>query len=66
MTAVSFLLQGCDLIFVVCVGWEFYNVETIALDYPDVYWIWVDNATGADRALARQRSWATRSVMSVT
>ena len=32
---------------VVCVGWEFYNVETIALDYPDVYWIWVDNATGA-------------------
>ena len=32
---------------VVCVGWEFYNVETIAPDYPDVHWIWVDNATGA-------------------
>ncbi|MCC8067498.1 MAG: BMP family ABC transporter substrate-binding protein [Clostridiales bacterium] len=32
---------------VVCVGWEFYNVETIALDYPDVYWIWVDNETSA-------------------
>lgn len=31
---------------VVCVGWEFYNVETIAPDYPDVHWIWVDNATG--------------------
>lgn len=32
---------------VVCVGWEFYNVETIALDYPDVKWIWIDNATSA-------------------
>ena len=30
---------------VVCVGWEFYNVETIAPEYPDVKWIWVDNAT---------------------
>lgn len=32
---------------VVCVGWEFYNVETIALDYPEVKWIWIDNATSA-------------------
>ena len=30
-----------------CVGWEFYNVETIAPDYPEVNWIWVDNATSA-------------------
>ena len=32
---------------VVCVGWEFYNIETIAPDYPDVKWIWIDNATCA-------------------
>ena len=32
---------------VVCVGWEFYNVETIAPDYPEVNWIWVANATSA-------------------
>ncbi len=32
---------------VICVGWEFYNVETIALDYPDVSWIWIDNETDA-------------------
>ena len=32
---------------VVCVGWEFYNIETIAPDYPDVKWIWIDNATSA-------------------
>lgn len=32
---------------VVCVGWEFYNIETIAPDYPDVNWIWIDNATSA-------------------
>lgn len=32
---------------VVCVGWEFSNVETTAPDYPDVKWIWIDNATGA-------------------
>lgn len=32
---------------VVCVGWEFYNVETIAPDYPEVKFIWVDNATSA-------------------
>ena len=30
---------------VVCVGWEFYDVETIAPTYPDVKWIWIDNAT---------------------
>ena len=30
---------------VVCVGWEFYNVESIAPDYPEVKWIWIDNAT---------------------
>lgn len=32
---------------VVCVGWEFYEVETIAPEYPDVKWIWIDNATEA-------------------
>ncbi len=32
---------------VVCIGWEFYNVETIAPEYPDVNFIWVDNATSA-------------------
>ena len=30
---------------VVCVGWEFYDIETIAPEYPDVKWIWIDNAT---------------------
>lgn len=30
---------------VICVGWEFYEVETIAPSYPDVMWIWIDNAT---------------------
>lgn len=30
---------------VVLVGWEFYDVETIAPDYPDVHFIWIDNAT---------------------
>lgn len=30
---------------VVCVGWEFYDIETIAPEYPDVRWIWIDNAT---------------------
>ena len=37
--------DGADI--VVCVGWEFYNVETIAPEYPDVKWIWIDNATSA-------------------
>ena len=32
---------------VVCVGWEFYDIETIAPQYPNVKWIWIDNATGA-------------------
>ena len=30
---------------VVLVGWEFYEVETIAPNYPNVKFIWVDNAT---------------------
>ena len=30
---------------VVCVGWEFYEIETVAPSYPDVKWIWIDNAT---------------------
>lgn len=30
---------------VVCVGWEFYDIETVAPAYPDVKFIWVDNAT---------------------
>lgn len=32
---------------VVLVGWEFWEVETIALEYPDVRFIWIDNATSA-------------------
>ena len=32
---------------VVCVGWEFYDVETIAPEYPEVKFIWIDNATSA-------------------
>lgn len=32
---------------VVCVGWEFCNIETIAPEYPNVKWIWIDNATEA-------------------
>ena len=32
---------------VVCVGWEFYDIETIAPEYPDVKFIWIDNATSA-------------------
>lgn len=30
---------------VVCVGWEFFNIETIAPEYSKVKWIWIDNAT---------------------
>ena len=30
---------------VVLVGWEFYEVETVAPEYPDVRFIWIDNAT---------------------
>ncbi|MCI7096506.1 MAG: BMP family ABC transporter substrate-binding protein [Clostridiales bacterium] len=32
---------------VVLVGWEFYDVETIAPEYPNVKFIWIDNATSA-------------------
>lgn len=32
---------------VVLVGWEFYDVEAVALEYPDVRFIWIDNATSA-------------------
>ena len=35
--------DGADI--VVCVGWEFYDVETIAPEYPNVKFIWIDNAT---------------------
>jgi len=31
---------------VVCVGWEFYEIETVAPEYPNVDFIWIDNATG--------------------
>lgn len=34
--------DGNDI--VVCVGWEFYNIGEIAAEYPDVKWIWIDNA----------------------
>ncbi len=30
---------------VVCVGWEFYEINIVAPQYPDVKWIWIDNAT---------------------
>ena len=32
---------------VVCVGWEFWEIETVAPQYPEVRWIWVDNETSA-------------------
>lgn len=32
---------------VVLVGWEFYEVETVAPEYPDTAFIWIDNATSA-------------------
>ena len=32
---------------VVLVGWEFYDVEAVAVEYPDVRFIWIDNATSA-------------------
>ena len=32
---------------VVCVGWEFYDIETVAPEYPKVDFIWIDNATEA-------------------
>ena len=30
---------------VIAVGWEFYNIEEIAPDYPEVKFIWIDNAS---------------------
>ena len=30
---------------VVLVGWEFYDVEAVATEYPDTKFIWIDNAT---------------------
>ncbi len=30
---------------IVLVGWEFYDVETVAPEYPDKKFIWIDNAT---------------------
>lgn len=32
---------------VVCVGWEFYDIETVAPQFPDVKFIWIDNETSA-------------------
>ena len=32
---------------VVLVGWEFWDVEAVAPEYPDKKFIWIDNATGA-------------------
>ncbi len=32
---------------VICVGWEFSDIETVAPEYEDVRWIWIDNATSA-------------------
>lgn len=32
---------------VVLVGWEFYDVEIVAPEYPDVKFVWVDNVTSA-------------------
>lgn len=35
---------------VVLVGWQFYDVETIAPEYPNVRFIWIDNATSQNIA----------------
>ena len=32
---------------VVLVGWEFWPIETVAPEYPDVKYVWVDNVTSA-------------------
>jgi basic membrane protein A len=32
---------------VVLVGWEFFDVEAVAPEYPDTKFIWIDNATSA-------------------
>ena len=31
----------------VLVGWEFFDVEAVATEYPDTKFIWIDNATSA-------------------
>jgi basic membrane protein A len=33
---------------VICVGWEFEDIESVAPTYPDVSFIWIDNATNKD------------------
>ncbi len=33
---------------VVLVGWEFFDIEFVAPEYPDVKFIWIDNATPTD------------------
>ena len=33
---------------VVLVGWEFYDVELVAPEYPDVKFVWVDNVTSTN------------------
>ena len=43
---------------VVLVGWEFYDVETVAPEYPDVPFIWGDNATSAPVANGRTLTYA--------
>ena len=35
---------------VILVGWEFYDVESVAPEYPDKRFIWIDNATSTDVA----------------
>ena len=32
-----------DAQVVVCVGWEFWEIEEVVVDYPDVTFIWIDN-----------------------
>ena len=40
------MLNAADVAdVVICVGWEFYEIEEVAPNYPDVKWIWIDNAT---------------------
>ncbi len=42
------ILDAADMAnIVVLVGWEFDAVETLAPQYPDVRFIWIDNATSA-------------------
>jgi len=30
---------------VVCVGWEFWEIEEVVVDYPDTMFFWIDNAS---------------------